>query len=400
MSGAVRLTLAAPVDYDGPQVLTSAQPSIHSQLRNEMAITIHCPCSRVLTVSDTLAGRPTRCPSCGRRHIVPEAPVAPPAPDTAELGEIACRECGTRLLKTAAFCHCCGLPTDAPKPEAGPVRPEPPGRPLPPPTPAEALRHAHQMRKVIAPPPVPPPPPAPKPPTPPAPPQQAGPFGERAAAASTAKPFAAPPRKGDDGPFVSAVAAKRRLKSSGLGRLAMTFAFISGLLAIFNYAFVYLPLMYHQASLSPGDIGTLAPLAGRLGGITMLFSFAAVVMGFLGMFHFGRRRAGAIVAMLIALLIGGAVSSSTKQLAETYPGLVKFGCSAVKGDCSWGDQSSERETVTEDDCTYWKSEGTIAKRGSSCGLDKLMYGDVDCEPKSTCSPAKRGVVDDSRAEDY
>lgn len=108
-----------------------------------MSITIQCQCSRVITVSAQLAGQTTRCPSCGRRHLIPTnlpepLPVAladEPAPEFD--GE--CAECGEALLRDAAYCHGCGLPRD-----------ESPVEPSPEPSP-EPARHAQRVMPPVSP---------------------------------------------------------------------------------------------------------------------------------------------------------------------------------------------------------------------------------------------------------
>ena len=86
-----------------------------------MAITIHCQCSREIKVSEALAGQPTRCPSCGRRHIVPQLEVVPSHQrPVAQLSEVCCRECNAHLLADAQFCHHCGLPANEPQPVVAP----------------------------------------------------------------------------------------------------------------------------------------------------------------------------------------------------------------------------------------------------------------------------------------
>lgn len=45
-----------------------------------MAITINCPCGKILAASDDDAGMPAKCPGCGRKHILPGGEAEPTEP--------------------------------------------------------------------------------------------------------------------------------------------------------------------------------------------------------------------------------------------------------------------------------------------------------------------------------
>lgn len=270
-----------------------------------MTIKIQCQCSRVITVSEQLAGQPTRCPSCGRRHIVP---AVKPAPRTLELSESTCRDCASTLAKDAAFCHCCGLPAApvvterrdgfaaamkrhwdaAKKAEAEAAAAPPPPQAVtagiaPPPQPVpQNYQQAQQAAAMNA--------------APPIVPSLPGPFaGPNAAAIREAV-----------GPFVRAVANQQR-PVSGLGRIAMTCVYMAMFLGIFSVIFA-LPLLggisCNGSEISVAQHQSLLKLLQGMGALTMLFTFVGLLTGFLGMFHFGRRRGNAVAGLFLSILLG------------------------------------------------------------------------------------------------
>lgn len=250
-----------------------------------MTIKIQCQCSRVIAVSDQLAGQPTRCPSCGRRHIVPAVKPAPePAlPRTIELSNCKCRDCQTALAKDAAFCHSCGLPT-----QPAPIQPPP----------VQVAMHA----PVPSMPPVPMvPPPPPVPPMPHMPPQ--GPFPSAATRETM-------------GPFARAISKQSR-PISGLGRISMTCTYMAIFLGIFSAIFA-LPLLgghcHASHDISLQQQYSLLSLLRGMGALTILFTLVGMLTGFLGLFHFGRRRWNAVAGLILSFVIFGFAGSSVAKV--------------------------------------------------------------------------------------
>ncbi len=346
-----------------------------------MAITIHCQCSREIKVSEALAGQPTRCPSCGRRHIVPQREVPPPTPV-----QQCCRECQTPLHAHANFCHGCGLPTTEPVPGVAYGPPQVPHKPASwPPAPAA----------------YPPPPPshyeAPQPPqahaAPPRPqPPMSDPFGANQpfhqpsphAAAAPPPQRPTPPQqahsdqargdqaRGDedpmDGPFTRAARKRRTKPASPLGNVALACAYMGLLLGLVSIAFA-VPLS-HALGCGGGEISveqaeSLLNLQKGILALIGIFAVFGMLMGFLGMFHFGHKKSGAIWGLVLCFLIGAMASGATERVNERIGALSVFekqeqvedqpgwfnsnrGCPLMKGCPTFDDDVDDSDDAQDD----------------------------------------------------
>ncbi|MGE0434955.1 MAG: hypothetical protein AB7K09_17175 [Planctomycetota bacterium] len=276
-----------------------------------MSITIQCQCSRVITVSEELAGQPTRCPSCGRRHLIPQ--VRRPEVRKADLSGRACRDCRIELVKGADFCHQCGLPASTPQSVVG----EPVTAPAAPAAPAPAHVHIPQIHVQHIAVPIPHVHAA-------APPQMASPFRcctrhkqpQQQMVAQPQQQMVAQPQQ--QGPFAAAM--KPPVPVSGLARVSMTCAYIAILLSMFT-VLAALPMAHHLyrgSDLAPNQAHSLMVLIKGMGAMIGLFAFSGLLTGFLGLFHFGRRRAGAALGLVLCFVVGSATAGSIDRMQKRY----------------------------------------------------------------------------------
>jgi hypothetical protein len=265
-----------------------------------MSITIQCQCSRVITVSEELAGQPTRCPSCGRRHLIPQ--VRREA-RKADLSGRVCRDCRVELVKGAEFCHVCGLPAATPKSVVQPA--DAPVAPAAVPQAPQPQIHVQHIT-------VPVPMPHGHGPVQAMPPQMAGPWG------CCRKSRAAQAAHAGQGPFAAAMKPEKPV--SGLAKVSMTCAYISILLSMFT-VLAAIPMaghLYRGMPLEPVQARSLIVLIQGMAGLIGLFSFVGVLTGFLGLFHFGRKRAGAVLGIVLSIVVGMAALRSVHHMKDRY----------------------------------------------------------------------------------
>lgn len=251
-----------------------------------MSITIQCQCSRVISVSEELAGQPTRCPSCGRRHLIPQIRRVPPVPHIevrkAELSGRACRDCRTELVKGAEFCHSCGLPHATPKSVVEHVAMPVPAIPVPAMPP-----HVPHVQPSV--------------------PQMAHPFAG-----------CCPTGRHPQGPFAAAMRIEKPV--SGLAKVSMSCAYIAILLGIFT-ALAAIPMvgyLRHNVSLEPGQAASVMTLVKGMGALIAMFAGVGLITGFLGLFHFGRRRCGAVLGMILCFFVGASATANICKLDKRY----------------------------------------------------------------------------------
>jgi len=278
-----------------------------------MAISIQCQCSRQITVSDALAGQPTRCPSCGRRHVVPrpvpQAPVyhqAAPQVPSAPLSGKCCRECGAGLIAKSAFCHSCGLPTVEPDQTVEAFSPHDPA-------------FAAPQAPVAAPAPI-------AAPQQPQPAQMASPFagGDQAEAAFASNKPSQPQQqpKSESKPTKPA-----ETPATPLGNLAMACAYISMLLGMISVG-IAVPMMRaasgdHCAGSSCGFVSAasnhmdqLVTLQYAVLSLIALFTMFGLFMGFLGLFHVGKKRGVAAWGLILCFLLGAFAAGGMKKVKQ------------------------------------------------------------------------------------
>lgn len=248
-----------------------------------MSITIQCQCSRVISVSEELAGQPTRCPSCGRRHLIPQVRRVQVEARKADLSGRHCRDCHTELVKGAEFCHSCGLPHSTPKSvvEQVPVH-----------TTAQVHSNATAPQPVMMAAPIP---------------QMAHPFAAGCCGTRQVQ-----------GPFAAAMKIEKPV--SGLSKVAMSCAYIAILLGIFT-ALAAVPMvghLRHKVALDPAQAASLMTLVKGMGALIAMFSLVGLVTGFLGMFHFGRRRCGAVLGMVLCFFVGASAVHNIHRLDVRY----------------------------------------------------------------------------------
>jgi len=322
-----------------------------------MPVTIRCQCSRMLMVSEELAGQPTRCPSCGRRHIVPA--MTKPEPRGPELSGENCTDCRTPLLKDAAFCHSCGLPAKAPEtavaPKVGPV---------------QAVAMAAALPRMVIPAQVPmnQPLPASVAPTAPVAPQNAAPAmaspfaGRVASIASNAHGCCSGAQQGPFAKAASNACGSSDRPQSGFGKVSMTCAYMTMFLGLFTVVFS-LPLFGHtfnSAELSGDQAASLYKLLAGVMGLTGVFGVIGVVSGFFGLFHCGRRKSAAFWGMVLSIVMLNAFHHGKEVVDSEYR--VRFKADPPKCEMRWckrhrDQQPQEITTPKQQPATPKKTQG-------------------------------------------